>query len=103
MLGAIAFEGSRRTRWVGERHIAVRSKQIDCVTRQTGRLVLRSPVKDVQRYVVTGAPGRQLGAGQAIDVDLPGHRREGFEIVLPIVRHPRQPVAAVNMTGSASA
>ena len=84
MLGTIAFEGSRRTGWVGERHITVRSEQIDCVARQTGRLVLQSPVKDVQRNVVTGAPGRQLGAGQAVDMDLPGHRREGFEIVLPM-------------------
>jgi hypothetical protein len=35
-------------------------------------------------------------------MDLSDHRREGFKVVEPIDRHPRQPVAAMDMTGRAS-
>ena len=103
MISEIAVKGSGCAGRVGERELGVRSEQVDGVTRQAGRLVLRSPVKDMQRHVVTGAPSRQFGAGRAINVDLPGHRRERFKIVVSIDRHPRQPVAAMDMTGRASA
>jgi len=61
VISAIAVKGVRRTGRVGERHIGVRSEQIDGVPCQAGRLVLRSPVEDMQPYVVIGAPTRQLG------------------------------------------
>ena len=103
MIGAIAVEGSRCAGRVGERYIGVRSEQIRGVPGQARRVVFRSPVKDMQRHVVTGAPSHQFGAGRAIDMDLPGYRREGFEIILSIDWHPWEPVAAMDMTGGASA
>src|ERR1700758_5504260 len=103
VIGAIAIEGFRRTRRVGERDIGVWPEQIDGVARQAGRLVLGSPAKNMQRHLVTGAPSRQLGSGGAIDMHLPVHRCQRFEIVLSIDQNPRQPVAAVNMTRSAGA
>src|ERR1700720_547731 len=36
-------------------------------------------------------------------MELPGYRREGFEIILSIDWHPWEPVAAMDMTGRASA
>src|SRR5438552_13829152 len=101
VIGAITIKGIRPTRNVGERHIGVWPQQIDGVARQAGRLVLGSPAKNMQRHLVTGAPSRQLGSGGAIDMHLPVHRCQWFEIVLSIDRNPRQPVAAVNMTRSA--
>ena len=70
MIGAIAVEGSRCAGRVGERYIGVRSEQICGVPGQARRVVFRSPVKDMQRHVVTGAPSHQFGAGRAIDMDL---------------------------------
>src|SRR5690242_13247722 len=57
----------------------------------------------MQRHVVAGAPIGELGAGGTIDVDLPGYRREGFEVVVPIDGYPRQSVAAMDVAGSADA
>src|SRR5271156_2791462 len=46
-------------------------------------------------FVITERnPTPELGAGRSIDMDLPSHRRERFEIILSIDRHPRQPIAA---------
>ena len=95
MIRAIALEGVWRTGRVSERHIGVRPEQIEGVSRQAGRLMLRLPVKDMQRHVMAGAPIGELGAGGSINMDLPIHCREGFEIVFPVERHPRQPVAAL--------
>src|ERR1700756_1176822 len=97
VIGAIAIKGIRRTRSVGERHIGVWPQQIDGVARQTGRLVLVSPANNMQRHVVTGAPTRQFGAGRAIDMNLPGHRREAFKIILATDRYPWQPVTAMDV------
>ena len=94
MIGAIALEGVWRTGRISERHIGVRPEQIEGITRQAGRLVLRLPVKDMQRHVVAGAPIGELGASGTIDMDLPGHRGERFDIVLSVDRYARQPVAA---------
>jgi len=95
VIRAIALEGVWRTGRVSERHIGVRPEQIEGVSRQAGRLMLRLPVKDMQRHVMAGAPIGELGAGGSINMDLPIHHREGFEIVFPVERHPRQPVAAL--------
>jgi hypothetical protein len=103
VIGALAVEGSRCAGRVGERYIGVRSEQICGVPGQARRVVFRSPVKDMQRHVVTGAPSHQFGAGRAIDMDLPGYRREGYEIILSIDWHPWEPVAAMDTTGRASA
>ena len=65
--------------------------------------MLWSPAKDMQWHVVAGAPIGEFGAGGTIDVDLPVHRSEGFEIVLPVDRYPRQPVAAMDVAGGADA
>ena len=103
VINAVALENVRRTGRISERHIRVRPEQIERVARQAGRFVLRSPVKDMQRHVMADAPIGELGAGGTIDLHLPGHRREGFEIVLPLDRHPRQVVAAMDVAGSADA
>src|SRR4029077_11198265 len=58
VIGAIAIEGFRRTGRFGERHIGVWPEQVDRIARQAGRLVLGSPVKNMQRHCVTGAPSR---------------------------------------------
>src|SRR5258706_3425787 len=66
VIGAIAIESCRRTRRFGDRHIGVWPEQVDRVARQAGRLVLGSPVKNIQRHSVTGAPSRQLARGGAL-------------------------------------
>jgi hypothetical protein len=103
MIGAVMVEGIRSAGRIGERHIGVRSEQVDGISRQAGRLVFPPPVEYVQRHTVAVAPVRQFGPRRTIDMDLPGHRREGLEIVLSVYRDPRQPVPAVDMTGGASA
>lgn len=52
---------------------------------------------------MTCTPGGELAARRPINVDLPGHGREGCEIVLPVDRHPRQSITAVDMTSRALA
>jgi hypothetical protein len=49
VIGAIAIEGFRRTKRVGERDIGVWPEQIDGVARQAGRLVLGSAYGDCLR------------------------------------------------------
>src|SRR6266436_3938615 len=102
-LGAIAVDNARRARGAGKRHIGVRSEQVQSIAGQPDRLIFRSPVEDVQRNIVVGAPSSELGAGRSIDVDLPGHSREGCEVVPSIDRHPGQSIAAMDMTGGARA
>ena len=48
-LGAIAVDHARSARRIGKRHIGVRSEQIQGIAGQSGRVMLRSPVEDVQR------------------------------------------------------
>jgi hypothetical protein len=65
VIRAIALEGVWRTGRVSERDIGVRAEQIEGVPRQARRLVLRLPVKDMQRHVMAGAPISELGADGA--------------------------------------
>jgi hypothetical protein len=62
MLGAIALESSRRTKWVGERYVAVRSEQIDC-PRPPKRQSQRSAARLCWRleHQAAGLAGRQSG------------------------------------------
>jgi len=66
MVSAIALNGVWRTDRIGERDIGVRPEQIGGVSRQAGRLVLRSPVKVMQRHVVAGPNIKMRGSAYQI-------------------------------------
>ena len=101
VVGAIAVEGSRCAGRVGERYIGVRSEQIRGGPGQARRVVFRSPVKDMQRHVVTSAPSHQFGAGRAIDMDLRSGRRISSCSHRFVLTHPSAAIAgSVSLSSS---
>src|SRR5579864_3908796 len=79
MIREIATQRSRRAALCGQRNIAVRPDKVHRITREARALMVLAPRKDVQRHIVSPAPGREIVLGRAINVNLPFHAGEWFE------------------------
>src|SRR5207302_11416303 len=93
-IGEIFGERIARSGSGGEGDVGVGAEQIEPVLGQSGLPVFQVPGKNLEGQVVRVAPCAQSRTGSAVDMDLPGRRREGRVIVDIADRDPRQPVAA---------
>src|SRR5262245_14724444 len=101
----IAIEGDRRLLRLRQRHIAIRSHQVEPVSMKTGALHHRLPRNFMERQMAASAECADLWRGGTIDMHLPFERRQRLEVVcFPGRRgeaHPRQAIAAVDVSGAA--
>src|SRR5579885_2602313 len=65
----IGVERGRVPGAVGERHIGIGPEKVERVAGEPCRLMGGCPVEGMQRQAAAGAPGRELGAGRAVDMD----------------------------------
>ena len=92
---------------VGEGYVAVRSQQVDSITRKSRRTHLVAPARRVQCDAARLASVDDGRGGRSVDVHLPVERGEWGEIVVPAVGRrepdPRQPIAGVHPSSGAAA